>query len=204
MPTDLYTIKLKEFKKLAKRADQRLVRLERLSNTKGYEGVTEYAYRRAMKDISGFGGKNRFNIKPPDTGTPQGNIKALQGRINAISRFLESETSTKKGVIKTYKERAKNLNNYIENETGVNPNITWLELANFYEHGKDIIGNNFNYQEMYQAVVELKRKQVKNQIDQGQKIKDFNEDFVTAKSDKVQQHIIKKLDKLGIKWSDVF
>lgn len=77
---------LKEFKKLAKRADQRLVRMEQTGKT------NVGAYRGAMRKISQFSaGGTRFNIKPPK------DIRGLRSRISAVREFLSSETSTAKG-----------------------------------------------------------------------------------------------------------
>ena len=53
------------YKRLAKTADQRLVRLEQLSTQKGYENVTAYAYARAQYDIGRYTSGHRFNTKPP-------------------------------------------------------------------------------------------------------------------------------------------
>ena len=77
---------LKEFRALAKRADQRLVRLEQAGKT----GTG--ADRSAMRRISQFsaGGK-RFNIKPPK------DTRALRSRISTVREFLATETSTAKG-----------------------------------------------------------------------------------------------------------
>lgn len=77
---------LKEFKKMAKRADQRLVRIEQAGKT------NVGAYRGAMRRISQFSpGGTRFNIKPPK------DVRQLRSRINAVKEFLSTQTSTAKG-----------------------------------------------------------------------------------------------------------
>ena len=76
---------LNEFKALAKRADQRLVRLEQAGKT----GTG--AYRSAMRRISQFSEGKRFNIKPPK------DTRALRSRISAVREFLSTETSTARG-----------------------------------------------------------------------------------------------------------
>lgn len=77
---------LKEFRKLAKRADQRLVRMEQAGKT------NVGAYRGAMRRVSQFspGGK-RFNVKVPK------DVRAVRARISAVREFLAAETSTAKG-----------------------------------------------------------------------------------------------------------
>ncbi len=96
----------KEYRKLAKRADQRLVRLERLSKEAGYEKVTEYAYRVAMRDIRSWSGSEatRFNTRPPK------NTNQLKAKIADIKKFLGSVTSTKTGIKKSYDARVKSFN----------------------------------------------------------------------------------------------
>ena len=55
----------KEYHRLAKRADQRLVRLEGYRHDKGYESITSYAYATAQKAIKEWSGDKatRFNTK---------------------------------------------------------------------------------------------------------------------------------------------
>lgn len=82
----------KEYVKLAKRADQRLVRLERRFKTAPeLEGM---AYRRAVFDIfklTGIGGYPRFNRAIPK------DIKHLKRALKNVERFLGAVTSTWKG-----------------------------------------------------------------------------------------------------------
>ena len=60
----------KENRKLAKRANQRLVRLERAAKARGMKSILQYAYKSAVKDIKTTGktGKPRFreNVKLVD------------------------------------------------------------------------------------------------------------------------------------------
>lgn len=97
----------KYYRRIAKVADQRLVRLERLADQPGYGNAKQWAYRRAASDIETWGGnieKPRFNTKPPE------NINALRAKINDIKAFLGSESSTKSGITETYKTRANTIN----------------------------------------------------------------------------------------------
>lgn len=94
------------YRRLAKQADQRLVRLEKLAaqGDPGYQGVLSWAYARAEYDIShkwgGSSAKPRFNTKPPE------DVNALKAKINDIQSFLEDKTSTKSGINKGYKKKA--------------------------------------------------------------------------------------------------
>ena len=68
-----------ENRKLAKRANQRLVRLEHAAKSRGMKSILNYAYKSAMKDIKSTGktGKQRFkeNIKLVDIADQNGVLK---------------------------------------------------------------------------------------------------------------------------------
>lgn len=111
------------YRRLAKVADQRLVRLEKLSKQKDFRGVKKMAYGRAMADLEIFGGK-RFNTAPPQ------DRRLFKEKIMAMRYFIESPTSTKRGIIETYSERAKALNKKYGTD------FTWQDLASFFGSGK--------------------------------------------------------------------
>lgn len=94
------------YRRIAKVADQRLVRLEQLADQEGYGNAMQWAYKRAQRDISTWSGERakRFNTKPPE------NINQLKAKINDIKAFLGSESSTKSGIQKTYNQRLKTIN----------------------------------------------------------------------------------------------
>lgn len=118
------------YKRIAKVADQRLVRLEALSQVEGYQGAAQWAYQRAMYDIEkwGYSKKRRFNTKPP------ADVNQLKAKINDIQAFLESPTSTKAGINAVYKKRAETFNaNY-------GTNFKWQDFANFLSK----YGDNFD------------------------------------------------------------
>ena len=73
----------KEYRKLAKRADQRLLRLEEYAGRKGFSGILSFAYRVAKRDIRSWSGdtqkKPRFNTAPPK------NTNQLKAKIADIS-----------------------------------------------------------------------------------------------------------------------
>lgn len=114
----------KQYRKLAKRADQRLKRLEDLSEQEGFGNVKKWAYNRAMKDIEQYSGKGarRFNRDIPS------DIKMLRARITDVEHFLfGTKTSTKKDIMKMYKKRVKTTASRYGAE------ISWEKAADFYE-----------------------------------------------------------------------
>ena len=119
----------KYYRRLAKTADQRLVRLEKYEQQTYFKTATKWAYAKAVKDIKKWMPKDakvteyRFNIKPPTK------TEDLLAKINDIQTFLESPTSTKKGITEVYKKRADTVNKKF------GTNFTWQQLAKYYDSG---------------------------------------------------------------------
>lgn len=90
------------YKRLAKTADQRLLRLEQLTESGNYVEAKRYAYNRAMTDIAKWSkgeDATRFNRNMPQNAT------ALRAKIADIKTFLKSETSRKGGLTDVYEKR---------------------------------------------------------------------------------------------------
>ena len=118
------------YRRLAKTADQRMVRLEKASEQKFFHVATEWAYAKATRDILKWippgdtkSTKLRFNTKPPEG-------EDLIAKINDIKSFLSSPTSTKQGIINVYKKRADTVNKRYKTK------FTWQQLAKYYESGQ--------------------------------------------------------------------
>ena len=111
-----------EARRLAKRANQRMVRLERYAQEKAFQGALDFAYDIAQKQIKALYGKQgdklRFTEKQRIVSVSDGtkdltgqdlykqNVYMLRHKINAMQEFLGSESSTKKGLKKVYDKRA--------------------------------------------------------------------------------------------------
>lgn len=118
----------KYYRRLAKTADQRLVRLERLAKQPNYEPAELWAYRRARLDITKWnGGKSpelyRFNVNMPK------DPEKLLAKINDIKTFLTRPTSTKKGITEVYKKRAETINRKF------GTNFSWQQMAKYFQSG---------------------------------------------------------------------
>ena len=114
------------YTRLAKQADQRLVRLEQLAKEPGYANVDKYAYARAMRDIKQWAGEKatRFNTKAPK------NANSLKAKIRDMRTFLEAPTSTREGIKSVYQSRADTINKKY------GTNFTWQDLGNYFEQAK--------------------------------------------------------------------
>ena len=175
------------YKQEAKKADQRLVRLEALSHEKHFHGVLEFSYKRAIKDIESWGGDKRFNTAPPLT------LTKLNAKISDIEHFLSKPTSSKRGIVAIYKKRAETINNlpYVK-ETGVK--FTWEEIANYYE-SEQAEKNDTKYgsKTALKALATLKRIKMENL----EKIKNVNERVERVSDDKVSNKVAKALLEEG-------
>ena len=128
-PNPAYADAYARYRELAKRADQRLVALEKLSKEKHFKGIKEFAYASAKRDIQSWGGEKRYNIKPPQK------LQQLEAKIADLEKFLyHYKTTTKRDILKTYQQRADTFNTRYGEEFGVK--FTWQDIANYYEKDK--------------------------------------------------------------------
>lgn len=113
------------YKRVAKVADQRLVRLEKLAQDNRFKNVEKWAYAGAMNDIKRWSGDKatRFNMKPPAS------ERDLLSKIKDITAFIEKPTSSKRGIVDIYKKRADTINK----KQGTK--FTWQQIATYFESG---------------------------------------------------------------------
>lgn len=172
------------YRRLAKQADQRLVRLEAASREKGYEGIKTYAYGLAMKNIKSYSGEDatRFNTKPPV------DQKQLQAKVNDMIQFLNSPTSTKSGVTAMYKKRTETLNRKY------GTNFTWQEAGRFFEDKKDSFNKDWNSSLILKSIGKLQKNAdtIKNELQES-----ADRHKVVSDED-INNAIYEKLSKNGI------
>ena len=132
------------YHRIAKVADQRLVRLERLEAQEGYGNATQWAYKRAMKDIETWSGEGatRFHTKAPS------NANQLKAKINDIKTFLGSESSTKSGINRVYNKRVDTLNK----RYGTNFQADDLQKVFSSSLWKKLEAKNFSSDQIYKAI----------------------------------------------------
>lgn len=182
-----------EYRQKAKKADQRLVRLEALSHEKHFEGVLEFAYKGAIRDIKSWGGDRRFNTAPPVK------LTELRAKIADIDKFIRpGNTSTKSGIVKIYKKRADTINKRYAKEYGVK--FTWEDIANYYEDKKSQRESiKLASKTEIRALAVLKRMSIDKEINE---IQDTKEKIqrVTGK-DKILSKEVEKLTKQGLDYN---
>lgn len=148
--TQKYKSLLTEYRQKAKRADQRMVRLEKAADSGKISDATHYAYHRAVNDIESWGGGKsglfRFNTKPPTT------TAGLKAKIKDIDRFLQSETSTVTGIREVYDKRAETFTQ----KTGT----AWTreDLKMFDDERLQRLMDKYGSKTVYRQLANIKRK----------------------------------------------
>lgn len=167
----------KYYTRLAKAADQRLVRLEQLENSSNryYQNITKFAYANAQDAIKRWSGEgsNRFNQKKPTDPT------MLKAKIEDIKSFLSAPTSTKKGIDLMYKKQADTINKRLGTK------LTWQELANYRENAKSSKADSkYGSDVVLIAIDKIKKADtavIKDVIDTNKKHQIVKDDLVNEK-----------------------
>ena len=196
------------YKRLAKTADQRLVRLEALSYEKGFKSVKTWAYAGAIQDIRKYTPEGtRFNVKVE--------TRDLPDRIADVRKFLEKPSSNKRNIVKFYAKRADSINR------SQGTSYTWQELADFFEtttasklkiygSGDTLRVNNAINKGMIKAGEpvegETKKEREKRQINALKKALDDNnvDNILHVDDDHVKDTIIDMLKNNDLKPEDIF
>lgn len=112
----------KYYRRLAKAADQRLVRLERLAENPLYQNVKKFAYEEALEDIHKWNGvtASRFNTVPPEG-------DKLYEKIEDMKSFLTKQTSNVGGINLMYKRMANTFN------AKYGTNFTYQQIMKYFD-----------------------------------------------------------------------
>ena len=117
----------REYVKLAKRADERLVRLEKLAQDPMFKGAKHFAYRWAQKNLKVWSPETekprRFNAAIPN------NQRSLKKKMRILKQFLDMPTSTKTGIKETFKKKAEDFNELHGTD------FTWEQLSTYFHSG---------------------------------------------------------------------
>lgn len=176
MPSD-YDELVKVYRKAAKAADQRLVRLEQLSQADNFKGAEKYAYAKAQRSIQEWSGDQatRFNTAPPKS------TAALKEKIQDIRTFLGSSSSTKTGLKNIHMKRAEALNQRY------GTNFSWKEWDTFLnsEFVKKLDSKyGYNTKDAVFAVVAQNKDEIV------QNLKESNEIEIYTEDDEMQSEVV--------------
>ena len=188
---DTYESELKEFRTLAKRADQRLREIERYAQRAGYENMTNWAYKKAMRDIQYWSGegKTTFNRDAPTS------LKQLRAKTRDIEEFLNMPTSTMTGTKEMYQSRADNLNQKY------GTSFSWEDLGNVFDRKEEnVIYQKFGGKTYLKAVDYLKNNE--DRIMKG--LMSREKMTIRTGNRKVNTAVNQLLDEYGIQFGELF
>lgn len=188
---EAYKTELQEFRKLAKRADQRLVALEKMQREEGFENILSWGYRRAMRDIKHWSGEGvkRFNRDVPK------NLNSLRAKRRDVEDFLNYVTSTKTGVKSVFVRRANTIN------SRYGTNFTWEQLGNvFDDKERNPLYEKIGGKTYLKAVAYLNQneKSIMKQLMSGDKV------TVRTGNRKANQAVRELLDNYGIQFNELY
>ena len=170
-------------RKLAKRANQRMLRLETYAKREGYSSITKYAYARAedyIKNFIGIGKKGlpRFkenvkldkNIKGDDAEEVfKKNVQKIRMDIKALEEFLGSESSTlgesrsgkkTKGIKSIYDKRAQTITDKFLDKYGLSMSAD--DLKRFFDSKKQAkLEKDYGSQQMFIIAAVIKKENIK-------------------------------------------
>ena len=163
---------MRDYKRLAKSADARLRALEGARYKKGFEAITQYAYKRAMHDI-GRGERGRFDVS-----TKNKTYNEIVGMMNDVRRFYQSPTSNITGTRAVYVNNAKAFNDKFCT------NFTWQQLAVLFDKNTGLYEKITNADNKLGsprivraiAIMQNNKKKVLNAIDKNGEANIINED----------------------------
>ena len=194
---------ISQYKRLAERADKRLQRLEKRFGTPGYEGLENWSYARAMRDIKSWSGPKgtRFKTAIPKFDNAAAQERYIKAKIADINRFLQADTSTISGGIQSaglppLEQAAKTFSkNY-------KAKITWQELGAFYESDMaEKLSKQFGSKTVAKALARFKRL-----ADQGKNVEEEikkNPRFRLSSNISIKQ-AMEKMIKEGFSQEDIF
>lgn len=164
-----------EVRKLAKRANQRMVRIERWESDN-----SSYAYNNAQ-DYLESKGRNRFKENPTKMTESE-----LQSELYRINKFLEAKTSTKSGTLEVIKNKKETTKEYAKNKFGKEmTNTEYDELIDILKFRKQykkihrILGSPRTFQSLVNTTKEEKDELVR--IFEGMSDNDINFEDRTQK-----------------------
>ena len=205
----LYESYLKEYNKLAKKADRRMRELERFSRDPKFESLLNYAYRSAVKDIASWTppGKKRDALYQLDKNTlinasskprwqrnTPTDTNSLKAKIKDIEKFLKKPTSTMTGTVKIYKKRTETINKRYGTK------FTWEQLADYFETGlADKASDKYGSKTVLMAIGVIQ----KNKTEVLDKIKEKSEAHIQVKNVAVEKAVNGMLSEYGLELQDI-
>ena len=184
-----------EVKPMLREANMKLLNIEQLSKQEGFEGIKDFAYSNAMRDIRKLRGEEfkRFNLPK--------NTHQLEKTKRSLESFLGATTSTKRGIVSVYEQNAASLNEKFGS------NYSWKEMGQFLKAaGFEDLKNEY-YSEtaiiMLKALFnnrDLSKEEFKEKLQNHQVTEKYNGKGL----DEVNSDLLAEFVDTNLSWEELF
>lgn len=190
---------LAEYRREMKKANRKLLALEKLAEDPDYEGVLKFAYRIAQRDVKelGLGDPNltRYRI-PYNPKTKKYNTNKLKAALKRVQAFNDMPTSSKGEIKRLYLQDTINFNRTF------GTNFTWQELRQFTKKSKwDQIKKQRGSDVLVKTIKTYMKYKEQNMEKAKEAVEDVNKNHKTiTKQTSVEADWKKRLEKDGIRF----
>lgn len=189
---DAFKSELKEFQKLAKRADERLRNIrDNYSKREGFENMINWAYKKAMRDIKHWSGNDATTF---NQGASKLSLNQLRAKKHDVEEFLNAPTSKISSTIDLYQRRADTINERY------GTNFSWEELGTVFEDKE----NNDFYQKGGISYVEAVGYMKDNEAALLQSLEDNSRLVIKTGSRKANQMARDLISEYGLDFTKLY
>lgn len=189
---DAFKSELKEFQKLAKRADERLRNIrDNYSKRKGFENMINWAYKKAMRDIKHWSGNDATTF---NQGALKLSLNQLRAKKHDVEEFLNAPTSKISSTVDLYQRRADTINERY------GTNFSWEELGTVFEDKE----NNTFYQKGGISYVEAVGYMKDNEEELLQSLEDNSRVVIKTGSRKANQMVRDLISEYGLDFTKLY
>ena len=184
-----------EVKPMLQEANMKLLNIEQLAKQEGFEGIKDFAYYNAMRDIRKIRGEEykRFNLPK--------NTHQLEKVKRSLESFLGATTSTKKGIVEVFEKNAASLNEKFGS------NYTWQQMGQFLKNAKfEQIKADYDSETaviMLKAILENKDL-TKEEFEEKLKTHQVKTKWDGKGLDKVDSKTLAGFVKTDLTWDEIF
>lgn len=179
----------REVKPMMMEANMKLLNLEMIAKDPEYEGIEQFAYRKAMQQIKEIRGKEfkRFNMPK--------NTHQLEKTKRALENFLDSPTSSRAGIEELYEKNAQSLNEKMGSK------FTWQKMGAFLQAAEfEDIKAEYDSEI---AVIMIKQLYKHRRKTGKKRFIDMLQKHQIKELDEVDSDTLAEFVKTNIKWTDL-
>ena len=184
-----------DVKPMLREANMKLLNIEQLAKQEGFEGIKDFAYYNAMREIRKIRGEEfkRFNLPK--------NTHQLEKTKRALESFLGATTSTKKGIVSVFEKNAASLNEKFGSD------YSWQQMGQFLKSaGFEQLKAEYDSETaiiMLKALYnnrDLSKEEFKEQLEKHQ----IKEKYQGKGLDEVNSDLLAEFVETDLSWEELF